>query len=100
MLAPIFTMRDININSNLDPLTQFGSSSRNTMFKDVKNTTFKDPMEYLSDDHEEKPKQHENSHKSHDERSIPFGFEECQWKLSQQNDKNFPIEGKALQNKY
>ena len=31
----IFTMRDININSNLNPLTKFTSSSRSTEFKDI-----------------------------------------------------------------
>ena len=31
----ILTMRDIYINSNLNPLTKFTSSSRNTEFKDI-----------------------------------------------------------------
>ena len=31
----ILTMRDIHINSNLNPLTKFTSSSRNTEFKDI-----------------------------------------------------------------
>ena len=31
----IFSMRDIYINSNLDPLTKFTSSSRSTKFKDI-----------------------------------------------------------------
>ena len=31
----ILTMRDIYINSNLNPLTKFTSSSRSTEFKDI-----------------------------------------------------------------
>ena len=31
----ILTMRDININSNLNSLTKFTSSSRSTDFKDI-----------------------------------------------------------------
>ena len=31
----IFSMRDIYINSNLNPLTKFTSSSRSTKFKDI-----------------------------------------------------------------
>ena len=31
----IFSMRDIYINSNLNPLTTFTSSSRSTKFKDI-----------------------------------------------------------------
>ena len=34
-LDPIFTMMDIYINSNLNPLTKFTSSSRSTEFKDI-----------------------------------------------------------------
>ena len=38
LLDPIFTMWDIPINSNLDPVTKFSSSSssnRSTEFKDI-----------------------------------------------------------------
>ena len=34
-LQLILTMRDTYINSNLDPLTKFTSSSRSTEFKDI-----------------------------------------------------------------
>ena len=34
-LHPIFTMRDMYISSNLNPLTKFTSSSRSTKFKDI-----------------------------------------------------------------
>ena len=34
-LDPIFSRRDIYINSNLNPLTKFTSSSRSTKFKDI-----------------------------------------------------------------
>ena len=34
-LDPIFTMMDIYINSNLNPITKFTSSSRSTEFKDI-----------------------------------------------------------------
>ena len=35
----IFTMRDIYINSGLNPLTKFNSSSRSDDFKDTPNGT-------------------------------------------------------------
>ena len=34
-LDQLFTMRDININSNLHQLTDFSNSSRSTKFKDI-----------------------------------------------------------------
>ena len=36
----IFSMRDIYINSNLNPLTKFTSSSRSTEFKDILSWNF------------------------------------------------------------
>ena len=36
----IFTMRDIYINSNMEPLTKFSSSRRNTQFKDIDPLNF------------------------------------------------------------
>ena len=49
-------------------------------------------MEYLSNDHENHPNQHENSHKSYKFMSLL----ESQWKMRQQHDQNFPMEGKPL----
>ena len=52
-------------------------------------------MEHLSNDHKDHPNQQENSHKSCDEMGHPaLSLLECQWKLRQQLDQNFPIEGK------
>ena len=52
-------------------------------------------MEHLSNDHEDHPNQHENSHKPRDETGYPvLSLSESQWKLRQQNDQNFPMEGK------
>ena len=58
-------------------------------------------MENFSNDHEDHPNQHENSHRLCDETGHPVvNLMEIQWKLRQQNDQNFPMEGKQLQNKY
>ena len=58
-------------------------------------------MEHLSNDHKDHPKQHENSHKPRDETGYPvLSLLESQWKLRQQHDQNFPMEGKPLSNKY
>ena len=59
------------------------------------------PMEHLSHDHKDHPSQHKNGHKLWDETEYPvLDLLESQWKLRQQNDQNFSIEGKPLQNKY
>ena len=58
-------------------------------------------MEHLSNDHEDHPNQHKNSHKLCDERGHPVtNLMENQWELRQQHDQNLPMEGKPLQNKY
>ena len=88
-------MWDIYIDSNLNPLTKFTSNSRRTEFKIIL------PMEHLSDDHEDYPNQHKNSHKLCDETGhLILSLMESQWKLRQQHDQNFPIEGKPVQKKY
>ena len=88
----IFSMRDIYINSNLNPLTKFTSSSRSTDFKD-----FNPPVEHLSNDHKDYLDEHENSHRLWDETGHPVvNMMESQWKLRQQYDQNFPMEGKPL----
>ena len=52
-------------------------------------------MEHLSNDHEDHRSQHKNSHK--DEMGHPIvNLIESQWKLRQQHDQNFPMEGKPL----
>ena len=54
-------------------------------------------MEHLSNDHKDCPHQHENSHKLCDEMGHPvMNLIESQWKLRQQHDQNFPMEGKPL----
>ena len=74
----IFSMRDICINSNLNQLTKFTSRSKSTKFKEYP------PMERLSNDHEDCPSQHENSHKLCDEIRDPVAIlMESQWKLRQ-----------------
>ena len=53
-------------------------------------------MEHLSNDHEDCPKQNENSHKLCDEAGHPvLSLLKSQWKLKQ-HDRNFPMEGKSL----
>ena len=67
----------------MNPLTKFTSSSRT--------------MEYLSNDLEDHPNQHKNSHKLCDETGHPIvNLMESQWKLRQQHHQNFPMAGKPL----
>ena len=68
----IFSMRDINIISSLNPLTKFTSSSRSTDFKDIL------PWNISQMRH-------------------PVGnLVESQWKRRQQHDQIFPIDRKPL----
>ena len=54
-------------------------------------------MEHLSNNHEDHPNQHENSHKQRDKTGHPvLSLLESQWKLRLQHDQNFPMEGKPL----
>ena len=54
-------------------------------------------MEHLSNDHQDNPNQHENIHKLCDETGhLIVTLIESQWKLRQQHDQNFLIEGKLL----
>ena len=54
-------------------------------------------MEHLSNDHEDHPNQHENSYKLCEGARHPImNLMESQWKLREQHDQNFPIEGKPL----
>ena len=58
-------------------------------------------MEHLSNDHQDCPNQHKNSHKLCDETGHSIvNLMESQSKLRQQHSQDFPIEGKPLQNKY
>ena len=54
-------------------------------------------MEHLSNDHEDHGNHLENSHKQRNETGHPvLSLLESQWKLRQQHDQNFPMEGKLL----
>ena len=54
-------------------------------------------MGHLSNDHEDRLSQQENSHKLCDGTGHPVvNMMESQWKLRQQHDQNFPMEGKPL----
>ena len=54
-------------------------------------------MEHLSNDREDHPNQHENSHKLCSETGHPvLSLLESQLKLRQQHDQNFPMEGMPL----
>ena len=58
-------------------------------------------MEHLKNDHRDHPNPYENSHKLRNEKEQPLlSLKESQWKLRQQHDQNFAMEGKLLQNKY
>ena len=54
-------------------------------------------MEHLSNDQEDRPKQHGNSHKICGETGHPIvNLMESQWKFRQQHDQNFSIQGNPL----
>ena len=54
-------------------------------------------MEHLSNNHEDHPSQHKNSHELCDETGHPvMNSMESQWERKQQHDQNFPMEGKPL----
>ena len=54
-------------------------------------------MEHLSNDHENHPSQHENSHKLRDKTEHHvLSLLESQWKLRQQHDQHFPNGGKVI----
>ena len=54
-------------------------------------------MEHLSNGHEDCPNQHENSHMQCNETEHPVvNMIVSQWKLRQQHDQYFPMEGKPL----
>ena len=79
----------IYINSNLNQLTKFTSSSRSTKFKDILPWNISQMITKT-------PNQHKISHKLCDEMEHPIvNLMESQWKLRQQHDLNFPMEGKA-----
>ena len=87
----ILTMRDIYINSNLNPLTKFTSSSRSTEFKDILPWNISQMIMKTI------PISTRIVIKPHDETGLPvLSLLESQWKLRQQHDLNFPMEGKPL----
>ena len=54
-------------------------------------------MEYLPNDHEDRPNEQKNNHKLYSETGHPIvNLMESQRKLRQQHDLNFPMEGKQL----
>ena len=56
-------------------------------------------MDYLSNDHEDCPNQHENIQRLCNEMGNPIvNLMGSEWKLRKQHDQNFPMEGKPLQN--
>ena len=58
-------------------------------------------MGHLSNDHENRSNQHKNSHNLSDEMGHSIvNMMESQWKLRQQHDQNFTMDGKPLYNKY
>ena len=54
-------------------------------------------MKHLSNNYEDCPKQHKNSHKLCNETWHPvYSFKESQWKLRQAHDQNPTMEGKSF----
>ena len=54
-------------------------------------------MEHLSNDHEDRPNQHKNSHKLCVEAVHPVvNIMKSQWKMRQQHGQNFPVDEKPL----
>ena len=90
----IFSMRDLCISFNLNPLTKF------TRAAEVPSLNISSHGTSLKYDHKDHPNQHENSHKLCDEmRHLIVKLMENQWKVRQQHDQNSPLQGKPLQNK-
>ena len=86
-------MRDMYINSNLNPLTKFTSSSSEGL--SLKISSHGTSLKWSS--HEDHLNQHENSHKLSDETGHPVvNMMESQWKLRQQHDQKFQNGGKAI----
>ena len=57
-------------------------------------------MGHLSNDHKDHHIQHKDSHKPHDGTGHPISsLLESQWKMRQQHDQNFSMEGKPFYNK-
>ena len=81
-------MRDIYINSNLNPLTKFTSSRAAAV--EALSLNISSHGTSLKNDHEDHPNQHKNSHMLCDETGHPvLSLLESQWKLRQQHDQNF-----------
>ena len=80
-------MRDIYINSNLNPLLKFTSSSK---FKDILPWNISQII----------TKTIPISTRIQISNAINMNMTESQWKLRQQDEKNFPMEEKPLYNKY
>ena len=88
-------IRDIYINSNLNPLTKFTSSSRSTEFKDIFHWNISQMIMKTI------PISTRIVIKPRNESGHPvLSLLESQWKLRLQHDQNFPMAGKSLQNKY
>ena len=89
----ILTMRDIYINSNLNQLIKFTSSSRSTELKDIiswNNSQMITKTIAVS---------RRIVIRYAVKWGIPFEFE-SKWTLRKQHDPYFPMEGKPLLNKY
>ena len=91
----IFTIvSGIYINSNLKSLTKYTSCSRSTELREAHEYP---AMEHVSNNYEDHPNQHENSHKLCDETGHPIlSLTESQKKLIQLHAHGFPNGGKAL----
>ena len=54
-------------------------------------------MGHLSNDHKDHQIQHDDSHKPNDETRHPIlSLLESQWKMRQQHDQNFSMDGKPF----
>ena len=87
----IFSMRDIYINSNLNPFTKITSSSRSTKPKDILSWKIFQMITKTT------PISKRIVISYCDETGHPIvNLMESQWKVRQQHDQNFPMEGKLL----
>ena len=85
----ILSMRNMYISCKLNPLIKFTSSRKSTEFKDS-------AMEHLSNDHKTVPISARVVISYTMKRGIHpiLSLTESQWKLKQQRDQNFAMEGK------
>ena len=87
-------MRNIYINSNLSPPTKFTTSKRSTEFQDILPWNTSEMIRKTI------PISTRIVINYAMKQGIVLSLLKSQWKIRQQHDQNFPMEGNPVQNKY